>query len=101
MCIRDSNTILAEFFARSSEKNPPFVLKEILDSEKLTGHRNFKTWNVMIRLNLQAFNLLPYIDEETPARKCVADKECTGIAVSKKISITFHSPLLLENHQFI
>lgn len=56
--------LMNNFFAGMKEKNPPFILRDFSELEKLHGHKNFKHWNEMVKLDLQAFNLLPYIKSD-------------------------------------
>ena len=43
---------------------PSFVIRNFLDHEKLSGHRNFKAWRKMINIDLRALGLLQFIETE-------------------------------------
>lgn len=76
--------------------SPPFVLRNILDHEKLSGHKNFKTWQAMVELDLRALNLLPFIESEcgltinvSPGRRVMMDAQTLQYlrsSISKSIS---------------
>jgi hypothetical protein len=43
---------------------PPSITRVFLEHEKLQGRQNYRSWVDMVKLDLQAANLLPFIEEE-------------------------------------
>ena len=61
---------------------PPFSVRQFRDEERLSGHRNFKPWKKMVKLDLAALNLTPFIKEEagesiklSPSRRTMLDAQ--------------------------
>lgn len=52
---------------------PQFQIRTILDHERLTGHKNYKSWRTMIELDLKALNLIAFIKTEWSRSKCIAE----------------------------
>ena len=48
---------------------PPNITKTFEENEKLQGRRNYKSWLEMVQLDLRAYNLLPFIEEENAETK--------------------------------
>lgn len=61
-----SQTLCEEKWLRidNAYVSPAFQIRNILEHEKLTGHKNFKTWLAMVELDLRALNLFPFIESE-------------------------------------
>ena len=48
---------------------PPTITRVFQDNEKLVDRKNYKSWSEMVRLDLQAYNLLPFIEERLAETK--------------------------------
>ena len=75
---------------------PPFQIRIMGEHEKLSGHKNFKTWKAMVELDLRALlNLLAFIETDcgltvnvSPAKRVILDAQTVQYlcaSVSKSI----------------